>query len=92
MTTAKIREVISVYRELFEKMGIEKADYPPDEIIDPDSTRPLAHCHGMLDKMEVFLDEGRIEKCFRWLGFLQGFLWREGLYTLDDLKNHSRPD
>jgi hypothetical protein len=39
-----------------------------------------------------FVDEGRIEKAMRWLGFLQGVLWARGFYSLDDLKNHSRPD
>lgn len=35
--------------------------------------------------------EGRIEKAFRWLGFVQGCLWATGQYTLDELKNHNRP-
>ncbi|MDD2696684.1 MAG: hypothetical protein PHE52_00800 [Candidatus Pacebacteria bacterium] len=46
----------------------------------------------MLDKMEGFLKEGRIEKAFRWLGFIQGCLWSTGEYTLEDLMNHNRPD
>jgi len=55
----------------------------------PDSG--LIHCHGMLDKMEEFVKEGRIEKAFRWLGFVQGCLWLAGHYSLEDLMNHNRP-
>lgn len=30
------------------------------------------------------------EKAHRWLGFIQGVLWLCGVYTLDELKEHSR--
>lgn len=29
------------------------------------------------------------EKAHRWLGFIQGVLWLSGVYTLDELKEHS---
>jgi hypothetical protein len=31
------------------------------------------------------------EKFMRWLGFMQGVLWAEGLYTIEQLKDHNRP-
>lgn len=43
----------------------------------------------MLDKMENFLEEGRLDKAQRWLGFIQGCLLCAGGNTLDDLKHHS---
>jgi len=90
MDGLKILEVIGVYRKFFESHGIDKADYP--HYLKPGALKnTLAHCHGMLDKMEVFIKEGRIEKTFRWLGFIQGCLWMAGCYSLDDLKNHNRP-
>lgn len=30
------------------------------------------------------------EKAHRWLGFIQAALWLGGMYSLDELKNHSR--
>jgi hypothetical protein len=30
------------------------------------------------------------EKAHRWLGFIQGVLWMTGVFTLDELKEHSR--
>lgn len=51
-----------------------------------------AHLRFMCIEAQQFVDDGRIDKAMRWLGFLQGVLWARGLFSLDDLKNHSRPD
>lgn len=76
MTDDKCREVLDIY-------AVELQDYEDG---------PLGHCKEMIPKMDVFIDEGRREKFFRWLGFLQGVLWMEGMYTLEELKDHNRPD
>ena len=34
----------------------------------------------------------RREKRMRWLGFVQGVLYAIGMFSVDELKNHSRPD
>lgn len=91
MNTDKILQVISIYRKKFEEMKIAKADFPHEEYLDS----PLSgfeHCHAMLEKMEKFLTEGRVDKVYRWLGFLQGYLWSQGIYTLDELTNHNKKD
>lgn len=90
MDGPKILEVISVYRKYFIEKGIGITDFPHTDM--PSSEHEiLAHCHGMLDKMEGFVREGRIEKAFRWLGFIQGCLWSTRQYSLEELMNHSRP-
>jgi len=38
------------------------------------------------------IDEGRIEKAMRWLGFIQGVLWSIGDFTVDELRTHSRSE
>ena len=90
MTPAKVLEVVERYRAFFVARGIGKADYPHDDVLNQTGAA-LAHCHGMLDKMVVFIHEGWMEKTFRWLGFIQGVLWSHQIYTLEELKNHSRP-
>jgi len=40
---------------------------------------------------ETFTGEGRMEKAFRWLGFVQGCLWACRVYTVDQLKHHNMP-
>ena len=75
-----IIETIGTRRAYFEKKGIRISDFPPEKI--PTSKEEiLAHCHGMLGKMEGFLREGRIEKTFRWLGFIVGCLWSVEQYS-----------
>ncbi len=91
MTKEKIQEVIATYRRKFEELGAGKTSYPHEDPLDsPD--HGLEHCHAMLDKMEGFLRENRMDKVFRWLGFLQGFLWSQKIYTLSDLTSHNRKD
>jgi len=90
VTKNKVRKVLSTYRRRFEKLGIPKKEFPHDSF--PKRNHDfLAHCHGMLDEMEVFIKEDRMDKVFRWLGFLQGCFWRSRIYTVDQMKNHNRP-
>ena len=35
-------------------------------------------------------EDGSEKKAMRWLGFMQGALYTKGLFTLDDVKEHSR--
>ena len=90
MDSIKVQEILSTYRRLFEMKNIGKINFPHSEI-PVNSVEMLAHCHGMIDQMEIFITEGRMEKVMRWLGFLQGVFWSNGWYCLEDLKNHNRP-
>lgn len=91
MKKPKILEVIALYQNFFKRHGTVAEDYPHDKLVDNRSSA-VGHCYGMLPKMETFLNEGRMGKVFRWLGFIQGVLWAHKFYTLDDLMNHSRPE
>ena len=94
MTPEKVLDVIGLYKNFFERLGIDKIDFPHGKFPSRSSAAEeeiLPHCHGMLDKMEAFVREGRMEKAFRWLGFIQGCLWSMGYFTLNELKNDNRP-
>jgi hypothetical protein len=90
MTSEKVLQVIETYRKFFIDMGVGKADYPHDDLLRGVEIG-FEHCHGMLDKMVGFVHEGRMEKVFRWLGFIQGVLWSNRACTLTDLQNDNRP-
>ena len=96
MDAEKVIEVIGIYRNYFENLGVEKVDYPHQDFIDeaPEDEELciLAHCYGMLDQMEQCVTEGRMDEVFIWLGFIQGCVWSLSHYTLEDLKNDNRPD
>lgn len=85
MTPEKVRSVLDLYeREVkvaattFERWGMKSAE--------------LEHVLTMIPQMRTFIDEGRMDKTFRWLGFVQGVLYCEGVYTIEQMKNHNRPD
>lgn len=90
MTGEKVIEVVEGYRRFFVEGNYDKIDYPHDELLDGE-VHGLEHCHGMLDKIIVFVREGRMEKTFRWLGFIQGVLWVSQVHSLSDLRSHNRP-
>lgn len=91
MTPEKLLKTIEIYRKFFVDRGFRKIDYPHDELL-IDEKLGLEHCHGMLDKMVKFIGEGRQVKAFRWLCFIQGCLWMQGLNTLSEFKDHNRSD
>jgi|SRR3989344_6265719 len=95
MTKEKCLKVISFYRQYFEKENIPKGEVPHGVNLVYAYRLQLhgkatMHAHGMLDQMEVFITEGRMDKFFRWLGFVQGVLWTSGHFSLEELKNHNR--
>ncbi len=108
MTPEKCREVIRFYRDNLIELfygGIEDIVGKRPEAIKPkpfgddelilwpiDQEERLAHLFYMLDMMEKFLDEGRMEKFFRWLGFIQGVCWGSGYQTLKELKDLNKPE
>lgn len=90
MTEGRIREVVNIYRSYFEANGIPKIKVPHNSFptFNDDC---FAHLHAMLDQVECFLQEGRLDKVYWWLGFIQGVLWIMGVYTVEELKDHNRP-
>lgn len=97
MDDAKMLEVIDRYRQYFKSSGISCFPFFHKERLSEATTphphrRGLEHCHSMLGEMEKFVREGRLEKAFRWLGFIQGCLWMAGHMTINELRDHNRPD
>ena len=77
MNNQKILEVLKIYEKHFSNVN---------------STEVILHLSSMIPKMKDFLQQNRRDKAFRWLGFMQGVLWGKGTFTLEQLKNHNRPD
>jgi hypothetical protein len=55
-----------------------------------DELIPLKHVLSMLPKARRFFYDGEYDKGNRWLGFIQGVLWMEGIYTIDAMRRHNR--
>lgn len=92
MTKEKIEEVIEFYEEYL--LGYRANRYAVDKKIlnfDEDKVIVLEHCRYMIDKIKIFLQQDRIEKAFRWTGFVQGCLWAAGVFSVNQIKDHNRP-
>ena len=91
MTKNKIKKVAEYYKEC---LNCRAERYTPDEKIGrsfSDGVVILKHCRYMVNEILSFLEQNRIEKALRWLGFLQGCLWATGVFSLDELKGHNKP-
>lgn len=92
MSDKKIRSILDGYeKKLIEirdahQSGEKWFGYQQDP-----GTDKMEHIVGMIPKMRVFLVQGRREKAFRWLGFIQGVFYSIGIYTIEDMAEHNRP-
>lgn len=59
------------------------------EFLDRPATRENETLTGLWDRYEA-LPEHSPDKAMRWLGFAQGVAYALNLYTLDEIKEHSR--
>lgn len=81
MTDEKINQVLDRYTAFLHNLGANGLLHNEDE-----------HLLEMIPKMRAFLLEGRREKVFRWLGFMQGVFYVFGYFTIEEMANHNRPD
>jgi len=97
MTKAHLRDLFQWYYDHWDRSwpGLMPAQLPSwsasKKMSDLDSHERIKHYKFMCIEAQKFVDEGRIEKAMRWLGFMQGVLWHSSHFTLDELKEHSRP-
>jgi hypothetical protein len=76
MTKDKIRTIVNTYKKYL------------TPYIDSDTKE--GHCYWMLTQIGDILEEGKIEKAMRWVGFIQGFLWTKNYFSIEELKTHNR--
>jgi hypothetical protein len=81
MEDEKILFICEFYRE--------KLDVFMEAVYVPETYKHLLY---MLWQIPHFIKEGRKEKANRWLGFVQGALWANDIYTIEEMKDHNRPD
>lgn len=88
MKADQYKGIIAFYRRVLQKADIEKVRMSTDD--HPGTYEEiLAHCNWMLDEMEEYLEDGRLEKVNRWLGWVQGVFFVCGIFTLDELRSHN---
>lgn len=85
-----IRDLLQQYRQSI--LDCEPGECNGRVRMVPDRTTSHRHAAWMIDQM---LDPGwdwtNRDKTNRWLGFIQGVLWMEGGYSINQLRDQTRP-
>jgi hypothetical protein len=91
MDKNKIKEVSYMYEKFLKDKGCVSKKYDSEtKLIQPSEQEALSHILYMIEEIKKFIKENRVEKAFRWLGFIQGLLWSYGIISLETLKEHNR--
>lgn len=102
MTDKKINQVLDIYEQRVSKFDPVALSLMMPGIEDPiqraaaqgaigQLAAQIDHIKDMIPKIRGFLTQGRREKAFRWLGFIQGIFYAVGIYTVEDMADHNRP-
>lgn len=59
-------------------------------ISEKDGGSQFQHIRWMLKQLPQFIEEGKTDKINRWLGFIQGVLWLEEYFSIDDMRDHNK--
>lgn len=78
MTEAEIIYVCNMYDDAIKEDGYLVVE----------NGQPYEHIRWMLSKTKIHATEN-IEKAFRWLGFIQGFFWTTGDYSIGEMRSHN---
>ena len=87
MTPEKLQQVLAIYRTRLEH-------FQPERQPGHWAPKPLEvrlHIRWMLDEIEKFGPEDH-DKAQRWLGFIQGALWADGVFSIDQMREHNKAD
>lgn len=75
------------HRVLDDKSLVAKRS--PTDVVSASPDAALAHARVMLSDIDQFILDDRIEKAMRWIGFVQGVLWVNQIFTIDEMIMHN---
>ena len=89
MTAQQIVRVITLYEEKLATHQVFGGEADLDQK-SPAKYEAIDHCRSMFPKIKEFAEKDQA-KAFRWLGFVQGCLWSNGIYSINELRAHNQP-
>lgn len=93
MTNEKLKEVFRFYKkDITHRLEVSSDLLRENTFPDLTPAGGYKHIIDMCRRAEKFIEEGKIDKAMRWLGFIQGVLCQAGIYTIDELKSHNKGD
>lgn len=90
MNEQEIVRAASDAEHLLRRYGVRAERYSRDFTC-PSGHRAASHALWCCREIRKMAGEGRREKAFRWLGFVQGVLFACGLATIDQLRAMNMP-
>ena len=90
MTIANRKSVARFYIKVLEDMHRQPVKI--EDTGDPNipALNMLDHCLYMCHELLGFIDQRRIDKADRWLGFVQGVFAAYCMYTIKEMAQHNR--
>jgi len=93
MDKEKLISVFDGYKKALTEMGFTSCEIESYHALPSQLGKEVSvgHLFWMCNRAIGLIHEGSIEKSHRWLGFVQGALWVFEIYSIHDLRKHSRP-
>lgn len=95
MDNAKVNAAIEKYSDVVFKAGYRIERHPTEKPLHEDrevaKTQAMRHVGWMCEQALTWGPE-RLEKKFRWLGFIQGVLWAFGMMPVEEAKRDNMPE
>lgn len=88
MTNTQILLVCEKYDKHLKSIGIKNDNGCLYSMTDQPASmeNSLLHARWMCLQIPWFLEEEKIEKAMRWLGFIQGVLYAQGIFSIDEMR------
>ena len=88
MTPEQVVAACEKYREAIQSRGYT-AERAATDKKGPPRSAVYPHLVWMCEQTKVAASEN-MEKACRWLGFIQGVLWSQGIYSIDEMRDDNR--
>lgn len=91
MTNKKMKELMRMY---LKHLRNDSRYLGPRRNVTDSLTASSALCHAgwMCQEVIEFVEEDRMEKANRWVGFIQGIFWCHCVFTIDEMRQHNMPE
>ena len=90
MTLEYKKSVARFYAKVLEDMHRRPIKLPDTGELNVPAIEMLDHCLYMCYEIDKFLDQGRIDKADRWIGFIQGVFAAYNMYSIKEMAHHNR--
>lgn len=88
MTPFQILDVVKKYDEILENKWVA-ASKINDDCKDITDSEMLMHVRWMCQQIPNLIELDKMEKVNRWIGFIQGVLWSQKIFSILEMKEHN---